>query len=166
MIDIGVKAPKFELKDHTGTIYKLDDLRGKYVLLSFHPLAWTGVCQRQMEALEMNASIFEELDTVALGVSVDSAPSKKAWAESMNLKKTPLLADFWPHGEVAARYGIFRNGDGISERANVVIDRDGVVRWIKVYPIGELPDIEQVIQVLRDLVHENPGKDKVETIIS
>jgi len=150
-ITVGSKAPEFTLKDQNGIMHSLYDLRGKNVLLSFHPLAWTGVCQRQMEALEMNVSIFEELSTVAFGVSVDSAPSKKAWAESMNVKTTPLLADFWPHAGLAIKLVIFREEDGISERANVVIDPDGVVQWIKVYPIGELPDIEEVIRVLRNL---------------
>jgi alkyl hydroperoxide reductase subunit AhpC len=69
----------------------------------------------------------------------------------MNVKETPLLADFWPHGGLAQALGIFRDADGISERANVIVDGAGIVQWIKVYPIGDLPDLEAVIQVLRDL---------------
>ncbi|MBU1050821.1 redoxin domain-containing protein [Candidatus Bipolaricaulota bacterium] len=151
MITLGTQVPQFELKDQNGTPFTPIALRGKHVLLSFHPLAWTGVCQRQMESLEMNASVFEELHTVAFGVSVDSVPCKKAWAESMNVKRTPLLADFWPHGGLASALGIFRDDTGISERANLILDSEGFVRWIKVYPISELPDLKEVIQVLKDL---------------
>ena len=151
MITIGTEISRFELKDQHGTLIPSSTLRGKNVLLSFHPLAWTSICQRQMEALEMNAAVFAELGTRALGISVDSVPCKKAWAESMNVKATSLLADFWPHGGLAKVLGIFREADGISKRANVVIDGAGIVRWIKVYPIGDLPDLEEVIQVLRDL---------------
>jgi len=151
MISIGTKVPAFELKDQNSTTLESSTLRGKLVLLSFHPLAWTGVCQRQMEALEMTASVFDDLNTLAFGISVDSVPCKKAWAASMNVEKTRLLADFWPHGELAQALGIFRETEGISERANVILDGHGVVRWIKVYPIGELPDLEEVIQVLKDL---------------
>ncbi len=151
MISIGTKVPEFELKDQHGQSFSPANLRGRLVLLSFHPFAWTGVCQRQMEALEMNVSIFEGLHAVAFGVSVDSSPCKKAWAKSMNVIRTSLLADFWPHGGLAKALGIFREDDGISERANVVLDAHGVVQWIKVYPIGESPDIQEVVQVLKDL---------------
>jgi peroxiredoxin len=152
MIAIGTPLPDFKLNDQHSTPISSSEVRGKNVLLSFHPLAWTGVCQRQMEALEMNASVFADLDTRAFGVSVDSTPCKKAWAESINnITTTPLLADFWPHGELAQSLGIFRDADGISERANVIIDTRGVVQWIKVYPIGDLPDLEEVFQVLKNL---------------
>jgi len=90
----GAPAPNFVLKDQNGEDHALKDLRGKMVLLSFHPLAWTGVCMRQMEALEMNFARFAELNTSAFGISVDSVPCKSAWAESMNVERTPLLADF------------------------------------------------------------------------
>jgi peroxiredoxin len=93
MIAIGTPIPDFELNDQHGTPISSSTLRGKHFLLSFHPLAWTGVCQRQMEALEMNASVFADLDTQAFGVSVDATPCKKAWAESINITITPLLAD-------------------------------------------------------------------------
>jgi peroxiredoxin len=151
MIAIGTPLPEFELNDQHSTPISSSALRGKNILLSFHPLAWTGVCQRQMEALEMNASVFADLDTQAFGVSVDSTPCKKAWAESINITSTPLLADFWPHGELAQSLGIFRDADGFSERANVIVDKHGVVQWIKAYPIGDLPDLEEVYQVLKNL---------------
>lgn len=151
MIAVGTKSPEFNLKDHLGTQHTSSDLHERNLLLSFHPLAWTGACQRQMESLEMNVHVFNDLNAVAFGVSVDSTPCKKAWAESIHIKQTPLLADFWPHGGLAKKLGIFREADGISERANIIIDGAGVVRWIKVYPMGEVPNLDEVIAVLKDL---------------
>lgn len=151
MIAIGTPIPEFTLKDQSGNQIASSALRGKNMLLSFHPLAWTGVCQRQMESLEMNVSRFADLGTQAFGISIDSVPCKKAWAESIHIKTTSLLADFWPHGRLAQALGIFRDAEGISERANVIVDKNGVVQWIKVYPLGDLPDLEEVFQVLRNL---------------
>ena len=151
MIAVGTSLPEFELKDQHGMAVSSSTLRGNNVLLSFHPLAWTGVCQRQMESLEMNASEFNNHNAKAFGISVDSAPCKKAWAESIGVKITPLLADFWPHGNLAQKLGIFREEDGISERANMIVDKQGSIRWMKVYPIGDLPDLDEVFEVLKDL---------------
>ncbi len=101
-----------------------------------------------MKSLEENYDQFKIFNTTAFGIGVDSAPSNKAWAESLSIKKTTLLCDFWPHGMVAQLYGVFRDKDGFSERANIVIDEDQVVMFIKIYPIEQLPDIKEVIAIL------------------
>jgi len=145
---IGEKAPDFVLKDQNGEEFKLSDFRGKKVLLSFHPLAWTGICEKQMRALEENYEKFETLNVLPVGISVDPVPSKKAWAEHMGLKKLRILSDFWPHGEIAKLYGLFREKDGISERANVLVDEEGKIAFYKVYPIGELPNLEEIFEFL------------------
>ena len=121
------------------------------LLLSFHPLAWTAVCQRQMETLEMNVDAFAELKAQAFGISVDPVPSKKAWADAIGVKRTRLLSDFWPHGAVASSLGLFRKDDGFSERASIIVDASGTVRFVKVYPIGEVPDIDELLHELRNL---------------
>ena len=149
MISVGSQAPDFTLKDQDGKEFRLSDLKGKKVLLSFHPLAWTGICRDQMLSLENNHAQFNKLNTVALGISVDSVPSKKAWAEDMGVKNTKILSDFWPHGEVAKLYGVFREADGIAERTNIIIDANQQVIFGKIYPISQLPDIEEVLEVLR-----------------
>ena len=148
MIETGSKAPDFTLKDHNGKTVKLSRLKGKKVLLSFRPLAWTAVCHDQMRSLEDNHMRFDELNTVALGIGVDSMPSNKAWAQSMEIKNTRLLADFWPHGEVARAYGVFRDSDGFADRANIVVDEEGKVVFTKTYPTSELPDIDEVLDFL------------------
>ncbi len=102
-----------------------------------------------MKALEENHECFERLNVVPVGISVDSVPTKKAWAEHMGLKKLRILSDFWPHGEVAKLYGLFREKNGFSERANVLVDEEGKVIFFRAYPIREVPDLEEVFRTLR-----------------
>ncbi len=147
-IAVGDLAPEFSLPDQEEREVSLESLRGKKVLLSFHPLAWTGVCEIQMRTLELKHKAFQELNTVALGVSVDSSDSKKAWALSMGMKDTRLIADFWPHGGMAKKYGLFLEESGISGRANILIDEDRSIAFIKIYELGEVPDIEEIIRFL------------------
>jgi peroxiredoxin len=149
MIELGALVEDFELKDQNDQSFKLSDFRGKKILLSFHPLAWTSVCEKQMLSLEANQDTFEALNTVAVGVSVDSVPCKKAWAEHIGIKRTRLLSDFWPHGHVAELLKVFRHFNGFSERANIIVDEEGKVIFAKVYPIKELPDINEIIEFLK-----------------
>ena len=147
-IVVGTKAPDFTLEDAFEKPVTLSDLKGKKVLLSWHPIAWTGVCTDQMRSLERNFAKFEELGTVAFGLSVDPHAGKKAWASVLGIEKLPLLCDFYPHGKVAKDYGIFIEEYGMSGRVNIIIDEEGIVKWVKVYPIGQLPDIEEVLETL------------------
>ena len=150
-LKVGEMAPDFTLKDQHGKEFKLSDFRGKRVLLSFHPLAWTRVCALQMQSLEKNKDTFASLNTVPVGINVDPIPSKKAWAESLGIKDVRLLSDFWQHGAVAKLYGLFREKDGFSERANVIVDEKGKIAFVKVYEISQLPDIEEIIRVIRGM---------------
>jgi len=147
VVQQGKKVKDFSLKDQNGQDFHLSEYRGEKVLLSFHPLAWTSVCAKQMQALEKNKRSLDKLNTVAVGLSVDSVPSKAAWAKSLRIKNTRLLADFWPHGAVAKSMGILR-AEGFSERANVIVDEAGKIIFVKVYPIRELPDIGEILRVL------------------
>ncbi len=145
---IGDATPDFTLKDHKGNDVSLSQFKGKKVVLGFHPLAWTGVCAEQMMNLEINHERMEKLNAVAFGLSIDSSFCKNAWAKSLNIEKTPLLADFWPHGGVAQAYGIFDDEGGVSKRAVFVLDEKGTVIFQKVYPIKEVPDMEEIIKAL------------------
>ncbi|MBN1691371.1 MAG: redoxin domain-containing protein [Dehalococcoidia bacterium] len=147
----GHPAPDFELKDQNGKDFISGNLRNKRLLLSFHPLAWTEVCSQQMQSLEKNFDVFESLNTVPVGLSVDSVPCKKAWAGSLDIQKTQLLSDFWPHGEVARMFDIFREKNGFSERANIIIDEKGIIAFFKSYPLSQLPDIGEIIDFIRQM---------------
>lgn len=148
-IDMNEMAPDFTLTDNRKNQVRLSTLRGKKVLLSWHPLAWTRVCAEQMKALENNFAEFTSLNIVPLGLSVDSVPSKNAWAKELGIANLSLLADFWPHGGTAQEYGLFREEEGFSERANVILDETGRVAWLKLYEIHQLPDLDEVMAFLR-----------------
>lgn len=148
-LKIGDNAKDFSLEDQNEHLFTLSEFKGKKVLLSFHPLAWTSVCAQQMKSLETSKAAFDSLNTVAVGVSVDTVPSKKAWAENLGIKSTRLLSDFWPHGKVAELYGIFRAKDGFSERANIIIDENQKIVFFKIYKLGQLPDIKEITDALK-----------------
>ena len=146
----GDKAVGFILKDHKEVDQDLSSYLGKKVLLSFHPLAWTDLCAKQMKSLEANIEEFKQLNTVPFGISVDSVPCKAAWAKELKVEQTSLLSDFWPHGAIAESYGVFREKNGTAKRANIVVDEKGLVIFAKTYPTSELPDIQEVLKFIRD----------------
>ncbi|PPD59052.1 peroxiredoxin [Dehalogenimonas etheniformans] len=142
---IGATAPDFTLKDQDGKPVTLSNFRGKKVVLSFHPLAWTNVCQEQMLSLERNFQKLAEMNAVAFGISIDTVPTKNTWAKSLGIKNTRLLSDFWPHGEVSRRYGLFIEAEGFAQRANVVLNEQGKVIFAKEYKIDHAPDMDEVL---------------------
>jgi peroxiredoxin len=148
----GDEAPDFELRSHRGTTVRLSDFRGrKNVVLAFHPLAFTPVCASQMRAYESDLKRFESADTTVLGISIDPQPSKTAWAESLGTISFDLLSDSYPHGEVAKQYDVFREREGFSERAVFLIDKEGRIRWSKVYDIPEQPRNDELLAELGTL---------------
>jgi len=149
VVVVGSKLKPITLENHMGNEISLPCCHGKKILLSFHPLAWTGICTKQMELLDSLYDNFEASGIVSFGISVDAAPSKKAWADSMGLKKLQLLCDFWPHGALADSLDLFDSTAGISARANVIIDESGGVAFLKEYPIAELPDFNELFSFLK-----------------
>lgn len=148
-IQVNQEAIDFTLKDQFKKDVKLSDLKGKKVILSWHPLAYTSVCTDQMRSLERNYErIQEKGDTVVIGLSVDPFPAKAKWADILDLKDLKIVSDFFPYAEVTKAYGLFNEENGASKRANVIIDEEGKVKWVKVYGGSELPDIEEVIDNL------------------
>jgi glutaredoxin len=113
-----------------------------------------------MPSYEEILPAFEGYNTQVLGISVDHVPCLKAWAESLEGINYPLLSDFWPHGQVAQRYGVFRHQDGRSERALFVVDKEGIVRYVDVHDIDDQPDNAEVFRILREL--EPEGRVPVE----
>lgn len=145
----GDKAPEFTLKDQYKEDICLKDLKGKKVILSWHPLAYTPVCTDQMRALERNYDrIQEKGDTVVIGISVDPFPAKQKWADILLLENIHIVSDFFPFAEVTKAYGVFNEENGSSLRANVIIDEEGNVSFAKVYESSELPDVDELIENL------------------
>ncbi|MFW5945738.1 MAG: peroxiredoxin [Candidatus Natronoplasma sp.] len=150
-IETGKEAPNFTLEDQHKEEFTLRDYKNRTrVVLSFHPLAGTEVCAEQMKALQNSMRKFQEYNAVAVGISVDPVPSKKMWAEKLGLTDLRILSDFWPHGEVAKKYGLFIEEKGFSKRANILVDEDQNIIFSKVYPLGEVPDVREIIYELKE----------------
>jgi peroxiredoxin len=103
-----------------------------------------------MPAYEEDLAEFSRYNTQVLGISTDNVPSLENWAKSMGGLSYPLLSDFWPHGQVALKYGVLRE-EGICERALFVIDKQGIIRYIDIHPIGDQPDNAEIFEVLKKL---------------
>jgi len=151
VIATGSTAPDFALPNQARETIRLSDYRGRrHVVLAFHPLAFTPVCSVQVQTYEREQPAFDALDTQVLALSTDAGPSKKAWADSLGGVSYHLLSDFHPQGQVARDYGVMRD-DGLAERAIIVVDKSGVVRWAKRYEMPEQPPIDELLEVLRGL---------------
>ena len=128
-IEVGAVAPDFVLKDQNNQEVRLSDYRGqRNVLLVFYPLAFTGTCQGELCSVRDNLNDFVNDNVQVLTLSVDASPAHKVWAIREGYE-FPLLADFWPHGEIAQRYGVFNADRGIANRGTFIIDKAGIVRF-------------------------------------
>lgn len=152
-LKVGDPAPDFTLPSVAGKKVSLSDYRGKNnVVISFVPAAWTPVCSRQWPGYNIAEEIFKERGAVVLGVTVDNIPTLYAWTGEMGKLWFPVLSDFWPHGETAAKYGLLRS-DGMAERATVIVDKKGIVRSVQVHDINKLPPLDALVEVLDKLGH-------------
>jgi len=152
----GEAAPDFNLKCTPDQWLKLSEFRGRPVILAFYPADWSPVCGDQITLYNQILPEFRELGAELLGISVDGAWCHAAFTRDRKLH-FPLLADFEPKGAVARLYGVYRDGEGISERALFVIDPEGIVYWSYVSPIGVNPGADGIIAALEEIKH---GKAK------
>ena len=144
----GDQAPDFTLPSVTGEKVSLNQYRDKKnVVLSFVPAAWTPVCSDQWPGYNIIKAIFDQHEAVLLGITVDNIPTLFAWTNQMGKLWFPVLSDFWPHGGVAAQYGVLRS-DGVTERALFVVDKKGIIRSIDIHDINQRPALEDLIQEL------------------
>jgi peroxiredoxin len=143
----GVSAPDFTLRSAPDHAITLSDLRGRPVILAFFRADWRPVCGDQMALYNEILPEFRRHGADLLGISVDGAWCHRAFAEARSLH-FPLLADFQPKGEVARRYGVYREDDGTTERALFVIDAEGTIRWSYVSPIDVNPGANGILDAL------------------
>lgn len=150
-VRVGDKAPDFTLRAVRGGEVSLKAFRGrKNVVISFVPAAWTPVCSAQWPGYNLAKEYFDANDAVLLGITVDNLPTLHAWTREMGPLWFDVLSDFHPHGRVAQAYGVLRR-DGTSERALVVIDKKGIIRYVDVHDINERPPLEALVGELRKL---------------
>lgn len=134
---VGSVAPDFTLRDQFGQTVTLSALRGgSAVAIVFFPLAFTGTCTGELCELRDNLAMFRAAGVTLLAISVDSTATLREFAERESYDFT-LLADFWPHGEVARRYGAFIDEKGYATRATILVDAEGIVRASFAVPPGE-----------------------------
>ncbi len=151
MVDVGDEAPDFELPDQDRQPVRLSSFRGKKnVVVVFYPLSFTSVCQGELCTLRDAITDFSGDDVQTLAVSVDSSAVHKRWAEEQGFP-FPLLADFWPHGEVARAYGVFEEAFGVALRGTFIVDKSGRVAYRTVNAIPDARDEEEYRRVLAGL---------------
>lgn len=139
----GTVAPDFTLRNQFGQPVSLGDFRGvSPVTLVFFPLAFSRTCQGELCELRDHLDVFREAGSELLGISVDSKHALRAWSEEQGYD-FQLLADFWPHGEVARAYGAFLDERGYANRATFVVGDDGVIRASFATAPGEARTLEQ-----------------------
>lgn len=150
-VKAGDLAPDFTLPAVSGEEVTLSQFRGKkHVVLSFVPAAWTPVCSDQWPGYNIVRQMFDENDAVLLGITVDNIPTLYAWTKQMGHLWFPVLSDFWPHGEVAKKYGVLRSS-GVTERALIFIDKKGIIEDIQVSDINVRPDLAQCATTLEKM---------------
>lgn len=150
MVEVGSIAPNFTLNDYNKQPVSLADFRGeRNVLLVFYPFAFSGICTGELCQLRDEFAEYEDKVQV-LGISVDTPFALKVWAEQQGFQ-FPLLSDFWPHGEVAQKYGVFMEAAGLAVRGTFLIDADGVVRYVERNGPGEARDQEAWKKAIAEL---------------
>jgi len=147
MIEPGVQAPEFTLPDQDGQLVSLADFRGQTVVLAFYPADFSPVCTDQLSVYQEVRGEFEDRGVKLLGISVDGAFCHRAFRSHLNLD-IPLLADFHPKGEVAKAYGVWSEQYGLSARALVMVNGDGVVEWSYRSPPLEVPGANLIFDAL------------------
>ena len=136
-IAVGAEAPDFTLRDQNNEVVTLSAFRGqKAVLVIFYPLAFTGICTGELCAVRDDLPAFQNDDVQVVTISVDSPYSHKVFSEKEGYE-FPLLSDFWPHGEIARRYGVFNEATGFANRGTYLVDKDGIVRFAELNEPGE-----------------------------
>ena len=149
-LEPGERAPEFALHSTPDQVVRLDDFRGRALVIAFYPADWSPVCTDQMALYNEILPEFRNLGAELVGISIDHAWCHVAFAQSRNLH-FPLLADFHPKGDVAQRYGVYNDEIGMSERALFVIDGEGVIQWSYLSPIGVNPGADGILAALESM---------------
>jgi peroxiredoxin len=147
VIEAGAKAPEFTLPDQDGQPVSLAGFRGRTVVLAFYPADFSPVCTDQLSVYQEVLGQFEERGAKLLGISVDGGFCHRAFRSHLNLD-IPLLADFHPKGDVAKAYGVWSEEYGLSSRALVMVNAEGIVEWSYMSPPLEVPGANLIFDAL------------------
>jgi peroxiredoxin len=150
------RAPDFTLPSGPDQATSLSDFRGRPVVLVFYPADWSPVCSDQLALYQAIDYEFDAYGAAVLGISVDGVWCHRAFAEHRGIS-FPLLSDFEPKGEVSRRYGAYRAGDGFSERALFVLDRDGEIVWREIVAPEQNPGADGILRALEGMTAHQPS---------
>ncbi len=140
---VGDRAPDFTLRDQHGAEFRLSSYAGKKaVLIVFYPFAFSGVCTGELIGFRDRLGEFETDDTTIVAISCDPIYTQRAFADRDALF-FPLLSDFWPHGEVAAAYGVLDDEQGGPLRSSFIVGKDGLVTWSVHNDMGLARDLDE-----------------------
>jgi peroxiredoxin (alkyl hydroperoxide reductase subunit C) len=157
-VTVGQPAPDFSLPAVSGKQVRLSDFQGKkMVMLTFIPAAWTPVCSDQWPGYNLAKPLFDKFDTTVIGISVDNIPTLYTWTRQMGDLWFEVVSDFWPHGKTCQDYGVLRN-DGMADRAVIIIDKTGVVRFTYVDDINVRPELGMIIKALEQIHSRDPSE--------
>ena len=150
-IEIGSLAPDFKLKNQHGEEVSLSSFKGKKnVVLLFYPFAFSGICTGELCGLRDDLASFQNDNVELIEISCDPMFSQKAFAEKEGYKFS-LLTDFWPHGEIAKKYGVFNEERGCAIRGTFIIDKNGVLQWSVTNALGDARNIVDYKEALSKL---------------
>ena len=150
-LEIGASAPDFKLKNQFGEEVELSSFKGnKNVVLLFYPFAFSGICTGELCGLRDDLSSFQNDNVELIAISCDAMHTQKAFAEKEGYKFS-LLTDFWPHGDVAKKYGVFNDERGCAIRGTFIIDKSGVLRWSVVNSLGDARNLVDYKEALAKL---------------
>jgi peroxiredoxin len=150
ILPAGTVAPDFTLHVTPDQTLSLKELRSRPVILAFYPADWSPVCGDQMALYNEVLPEFHRFNAELLGISVDGVWCHAAFSRDHNLH-FPLLADFEPKGAVAKLYGVYRDGEGVSERALFVVDKNGTISWSYLSPVAVNPGADGILEALENL---------------
>ena len=125
-LEVGAKAPDFELRNQRREKVSLDDLKGAKAALVFIPFAFTSTCEGELCEIRDNFEVFDNSGTRVVAITCDTAATNARWAAD-NGFEFDILSDFWPHGEVARRYETFNEDFGYAERTTYFVDESGTI---------------------------------------
>lgn len=146
-LNVGQAAPDFELPDENGNSVRLSDFKEKKVFLVFYAADWSSICTSEMNCLRDDLPKFGGKNVQILGISVDNIHSHAAWKATKGYQ-FPLLSDFWPHGGVARKYGIFDEKKGLAKRGAFVIDEKGIIKAILLNEVTQGRTEEEFLRLL------------------
>ncbi len=155
MLQPGQKAPGFSLLDTEKQKKSLDDFKGKNVVLFFFPFAFTSTCTKEVCEVQEDFSIYQKLNAVPIGVSIDTLYSLKKFKEVYKLDDVLFLSDF--NKEAIRAYEViiedYPNGyKGVAMRATFIIDKEGILRYAEVLPsVSDFPDMDALKKSLAGL---------------